>query len=166
MEEGLDALRSDDPRKRAFRLAIATVTEYGGVEMKWKYPGWGCTEEDISQILDDSSPALFDPETAFARHVQELKRIIDPPDVFNEAQSMIKKLESQEPVQDEAPWSYFLCDSAGDNRRMEDRQWTPLRKPSDFGTMNHLAKQQKKVPVLLRVRRSLFSFSPRSCPRS
>ncbi|GAB1320461.1 hypothetical protein MFIFM68171_10671 [Madurella fahalii] len=150
MQESFDALRSNDPRKLAFRFIISEVTEYGHVNMKWDYMDWKCNEEAIAGRLNGSSPPQHDTEALLPRQIRELKRINDPEDGKSEARAMIKELESPKAVENEALWSYFIYDGKKGSRRMEDQHWTPLSRASDFSKMKRLARERGQFPVFMR----------------
>lgn len=151
MEEGLDALHSNDPRKRAFRFIIAEVTEYGHVSMKWNYLDWKCNEEAITERLNASSASQHDSESVLPKQIRELKRINDPRDVESEARAMITELESSEAAGDETMWYYFLCNGKKGSWRIEDQHWTPLSQVGDFNKTKWLARERSQFPVFMRV---------------
>lgn len=143
-----------NPTNLQFRFALTDVSDTGKVSMKWNCVDWHSTAQTVVDCMDAFSRPTYLPHNLLPRQVRELGCIHHPEDALTEARALSAELLAQPPIiMNDPRLSYFLCTTAvteGD-RRMEDREWTPLTCLNAIRKMKRLARQHNKWPVIMRV---------------
>jgi hypothetical protein len=137
------------PLHAQFGFVIGVVTESGRIKKEWRCLDWGCTENEVARALDAFPRDQYPLQRVADRQVRVLESIHGPE--AKEAQDLIQKLRSQEPIKDGSEWSYFLCDADKDKICCEAHQWITLRQPNDVKLMKRLAMERSTWPTIVRV---------------
>jgi hypothetical protein len=138
-----------------FKFAITLITEFGCAKMQWRYFDWGCSDKEIQCCLDAAPKTPYRLETVHGRLIRELESIQQPEDAVKEAKDLIQELKSENDVEYEAEWSYFLVNPFDEATtrlaRKKKREWKALKTPNDVKLMQRSSREQGKWPILARV---------------
>ena len=151
MKEGID-VSPNDPANPMFEFVVVNVDEFGRSKMKHNRLAWTGHYEEIMERVEAFTRPSFRIEDVVPKMIRALNAIQHGEKEVEEAKALIAKLKVDSFLRPGGPrWTYFMCNKNEELRKKEERAWTRLESADHFKMMRRRAREQGRLPVIVRV---------------